>query len=304
MSSTAQNNSSISSSGTSQNELRRTFIAMLFALVAATIAQQIAELLFVVTGGWDVASSPTKMWENLLSGNGLLFASLSHSFLALLLVSMSWVMWSKSQAAGHKTEISNIFSKEFVILLIEVFLVVLYFAIAKTMEQNFTEYSKNKSIPAYVGTASARPEALQMMWVFGVYFVWDVIVDVLYSPRAPSTVHVHGRLSSFAQGIFTYCSVSLFCVFAAWLVSRAAPSAGAPYEALWGDIALVSLLLFFALGKQLEFFAIKFFPGEGGRQNTKRDHPPSTKASVMMVFLAAVYFYSLMVLIWPPSFLK
>ncbi|WP_350649094.1 hypothetical protein [Pseudomonas sp. HY13-MNA-CIBAN-0226] len=304
MSNSAQSGNANLSNGTSQNELRRTFIAMLFALVAATIAQQIAELLFVITGGWDLASSPSKMWENLISGNGMLFASLTHSFLALLMVSMSWVMWSKSQAAGHKTEITHIFSKEFVLLLIEVFLVVLYFAIAKTMEQNFTEYMKDKNISAYVGVASARPEALQMMWVFSVFFVWDVIVDVIYSPRTPHPVLVRERFYSFIQGLLTYCSISLLCVFAAWMVSRAAPSAGTPYEALWGDISLIALLLFFALGKQLEYFAIKFFPGEDSRKNTKRDHPPSTKAAVMMVFLAAVYIYSMMVLIWPPSFLK
>lgn len=291
-------------SGTSQNELRRTFIAMLFALVAATVAQQIAEMLFVLTGGWDLASSPKNMWDNLLFGNGLLFASFSHALLALLLVSMSWVMWSKSQAAGHSTEIAQIFSKEFVLLLIEVFLVVLYFAIAKTMEQNFSEYSKNKSISAYVGVASARPEALQMMWVFMVFFVWDVIVDVFYSPRDPHPIHIHSRIGAFVPGVLTYCSISLVCVGAAWVVSRFAPSSGTPYEALWGDIALIALLLFFALGKQLEFYAIKLFPGEETRRNTRRGMPPSTRASVMMAVLAAVYVYSIMVLIWPPSFLK
>ncbi|MOA04646.1 hypothetical protein D3C78_1242130 [compost metagenome] len=91
---------------------------------------------------------------------------------------------------------------------------------------------------------------------------------------------------------------------AAWLVSKTAPSAGTPYEALWGDIALVALLLFFVLGKQLEFYIVKIFPGEETRKNTKRAHPPSTKASVMMTLLVAVYFYSMLVLIWPPSFLK
>lgn len=288
----------------SQSELRRTFIAMLFALVAATIAQQISELLFVITGGWDLAASPIKMWENMLFGNGMLFASLSHSCLALLLVAMSWVMWSKSQAAGHRTEITSIFSKEFIILLVEVFLVVLYFAIAKTMEQNFAEYVKGKSIAAFVGTASSRPEALQMMWVFSIYFVWDVIVDVLTSPRAPRQTSLIEKLSGFVQGVLTYCSVSLFCVLGAWLVSKNSPSSATPYEALLGDVALVSLLLFFALGKQLEFYAVKIFPVEGSRNNTRRDVAPSTKASVGMVILVAIYIYSMMVLTWPPSFLK
>lgn len=288
----------------SQNELRRTFIAMLFALVAATIAQQISEMLFVVTGGWDLAASPSKMWDNLLLGNGLLFASFSHSCLALLLVAMSWVMWSKSQAGGHKTEIASIFSKEFVILLVEVFLVVLYFAIAKTMEQNFAEYVKDKSVAAFVGSASARPEALQMMWVFSVYFVWDIITDVMYSPHSPRLVNLGEKIKGFTQGILTYCSVSLVCIAGAWLVSKNAPSVSTPYEALWGDIALISLLLFFALGKKLEYYAVKVFPREGNRSNTRRPDAPSTKASIGMVVLVGVYIYSMMVLTWPPSFLR
>ena len=288
----------VPSAPVSQNELRRTFIAMLFALVAATIAQQISEMLFVVTGGWDLAASPSKMWDNLLFGNGLLFASFSHSCLALLLVAMSWVMWSKSQAGGHKTEISSIFSKEFIILLVEVFLVVLYFAIAKTMEQNFAEYVKGKSIAAFVGSASARPEALQMMWVFSVYFVWDVITDVMYSPHNPQLVSVGEKITGIVQGILTYC------IAGAWLVSVNSPSVSTPYEALWGDVALVSLLLFFALGKKLEYYAVKVFPREANRSNTKRGDAPSTKASIGMVVLVGVYIYSMMVLTWPPSFLK
>lgn len=288
----------------SQNDLRRTFIAMLFALVAATIAQQIAELLFVVTGSWNLASSPIEMWENALFGNGMLLASFSHAFLALLLVSMSWVMWSSSQAAGHKTEIRSVFSKEFVILLTEVFLVILYFSIAKTMEQNFPEYSKNKSITAYVGIPSGRPEALQLMWVFWVYFIWDLLVDVMYSPRTPDPTVTHGKFSSFLQGVLTYCSISLLCILATWFVSRAAPSSGTAYEALLADVALISVLLFFALGKQLEFYVIELLPGEGRRNNTKRSAPPSAKALSMMFILFLAYISSMMVLMWPLNFLR
>lgn len=288
----------------SQNDLRRTFIAMLFALVAATIAQQIAELLFVVTGSWNLASSPIEMWENALFGNGMLLASFSHAFLALLLVSMSWVMWSSSQAAGHKTEIRSVFSKEFVILLTEVFLVILYFSIAKTMEQNFPEYSKNKSITAYVGIPSGRPEALQLMWVFWVYFIWDLLVDVMYSPRTPDPTVTHGKFSSFLQGVLTYCSISLLCILATWFVSRVAPSSGTAYEALLADVALISVLLFFALGKQLEFYVIKLLPGEGRRNNTKRSTPPSAKALSMMFILFLAYISSMMVLMWPLNFLR
>lgn len=291
-------------STTTQIELRRTFIAMLFALVAATVAQQISELLFVVTGGWDSASSPTKMFDNLLAERGALFATLSHSLLALLLVSMSWVMWSKSQAGGLKKDISSIFSKEFVILLVEVFLVVLYFAIVKTVEQNFQEYTSKKTISAYVGVTSARPEALQLMWVFSVYFIWDFIVDVVTSPRLEQGVAVPSNMLSYLTGLVAYCSISFICILGAWLISGVSASEATPYESVLGDIALLSVLLFFVLGKQLEFYTTNWIPAEATRDNTKRKTPPSVKACIGMVVLVAVYIYIVMVLIWPPSFLK
>ncbi|NNB12057.1 hypothetical protein HBN81_16880 [Pseudomonas fragi] len=291
-------------STTTQTELRRTFIAMLFALVAATVAQQISEFLFVVTGGWDSASSPSKMFENLFAEEGALLATLSHSLLALLLVTISWVMWSKSQAGGLKKEISSIFSKEFVILLVEVFLVVLYFAIVKTVEQNFQAYTVNKEISAYVGVASARPEALQLMWVFAVYFIWDFIVDVITSPRYEQEIAVPSSAFSYLSGIVAYCSISIICLLGAWLVSGVSASVATPYEAVLGDIALLCVLLFFVLAKQLEYHTTKIFPAEATRKNTRRDTPPSVRAYVGMVILIAVYTYIIMVLIWPPSFLK
>lgn len=296
MSGAAQNSNPGSGSNLSQNDLRRTFIGMLFALVAATIAQQIGELLFVVTGGWDVAANPVKMWRNLIFGEGMLLASLSHALLTLLLVSMSWIMWSKSQAAGHRTEISTVFSKEFVILLTEFFLVVLYFAIAKTMEQNFSDYLKTKSISTYVGEISGRPEAIQLMWVFFVFFVWDLLVDVIYSPRDMTPGMTSNKFFSSSQGILTYCSVSLLCILAAWFVTTMTSSLGTPYEAVLADIALIAILLFFNIGKQLEFYLIKLFPGEKSRKNTKRDVKPSDKTLIIMFLFISIYICSMVIL--------
>lgn len=91
-----------------QNELHKTFIAMLFAFVASTVGQQIAEILVVLTNNWTI-EDPSGIIENIYASNWLLASAASHSALALLLFSMSWVMWSKSQAAGHKRDIEDIF---------------------------------------------------------------------------------------------------------------------------------------------------------------------------------------------------
>ncbi|MBO0368518.1 hypothetical protein GIB23_15635 [Pseudomonas putida] len=290
---------------TTELELRRTFIAMLFALVAATVAQQISELLFVITGGWSSASSPSAIIENLCSEKGALFATLAHATLALLLVSMSWVMWSKSQAGGLKKDISSVFSKGFVILLIEVFLVVLYFAIVKTMEQNFQEYSAKKTISSYVGVISARPEAFQLMWVFAVYLIWDFIADVVTSPRRDTQDReISSDIFSYVTGAIAYCFVSGVCCLGAWLVSHVSAPIASPSEAVLGDIALICILFFFVLAKQLEYYTTKLFPREATRNNTKRETPPSINACIGMIVLACIYTYIVMVLSWPPSFLR
>lgn len=289
--------SSNTQSGTGQNELHRTFIAMLFAFVAAVIAQQIAEHLIVATNSWKLADNPSAMYER-LKGDGLyLIAAASHSTLALLMLVISWIMWSKSQGGGNRPDITSVFSAKFIIVLVEVFLVVLYFAIAKTSEADFSSYNENLGIRSYVESASAYPEAVQMQWVFAVFLVWDMIVDVLASPRSTPTTGIVNRLLALPQGLLTYCSVSAICLAGAILISSSAPLYGSPEQAIAGDIALIALLLLFNIGKAFEFYPRKWFPSEKLRNNTARNSPPEVWECVVSCALVLTYIVSLLIMV-------
>jgi hypothetical protein len=292
-------------SNPTQNELRRSFIGMLFALVVATSAEQFADLLLVATDGWTFRPLSLDLFNNLLHDHQRLLAPLSHSVLALLLVSMSWVMWSKSQARGHSTEIQSILSTEFVLLLIEVFLVTLYFSIVKSSEQDISKYTASHLSSDFIKPTSARPEALQMMCVFATFFVWDLIADVLKSPRSTTTnISLTQRAVNLFQGICTFCSISLVCIVGAWLVSTVSPNDGPAFKAVLGDAALITLLLFFRGGKALEYYLIKLFPGEGARQNTMRNTPPSSARIIILTLLICAFAASLLLSRWPPCFLQ
>lgn len=276
-----------------QHELHKTFIAMLFAFVVSVVAQQIAEILIVATNNWKVSDSPVGIYEKASSSFWLLMTAASHSLLALLMVSISWVMWSRSQAKSHRADLQTVFSIKFLIMMMEVFLVILYFAIAKSIEADFSAYQKNPSINTFVVDPSAKPEASQIRWVFFIFLLWDVLVDVVQSPRDNPEVGLANRASAKVQGFLVYCSVSLICFLGAWVVSSIAVEKGAPYQAILGDVALIALLFFFSLSKSLEYYLINIFPKEGSRKNTTRKEP--TQVELLLLFFFVVLY---IVCIW------
>ena len=61
----------------------------------------------------------------------------SHLLLATIMIATSWVGWSVSVAPGARKDVDGIYQWEFVVLLIDVALVVIYFILVRTID--FTE---------------------------------------------------------------------------------------------------------------------------------------------------------------------
>lgn len=282
---------------TTQSDLQKTFIAMLFAFAVSVVAQQISELLIVFTNNWKSALTPVDIYDNIHTQLLPLLAGASHLTLALLMLSISWVMWSRSQAAGHREDIERIFSVKFITFLLEVLLVTLYYSLTKSAEGDFSAYAKGKSISSYVTPASAKPEAFQMFWIFFIFALWDVIVDVLKSPKTPTPTGKFQNILSFFTGISVYCSVSILCAGGAILVLLAAPAVELPIHAIAGDVALIATLLLFNQGKVLEYYILKIFPSEGTRNNTKRS--PSTQGNLVILALLLIYALSVFFMVIP-----
>jgi hypothetical protein len=270
-----------------QGDLQKTFIAMLFAFAVSVVAQQISELLTVATSNWRLALSPLQIFENVRTNLWPMLSVTTHSLLALLMLSVSWVMWSKSQAAGHLVDINEIFSIKFITFLMEVLLVTLYFSLSKSAEGDYTAYQKNKEMTEYLTEASARPEAMQMFWIFLIFAVWDYIVDVAQSPKDPQPSSAIGILGSHLSGISVYCSVSILCSIGALGVYFLSPAGNRPIEAVFGDIALVSLLLLFNRAKTWEHYIFRLFPSERSRNNTKR--LPTAGGNYLILIILFIY---------------
>lgn len=270
-----------------QGDLQKTFIAMLFAFAVSVVAQQISELLTVATSNWRLALSPLQIFENVRGSFWPMLSIATHSVLALLMLSVSWVMWSKSQAAGHLVDINEIFSIKFITFLMEVLLVTLYFSLSKSAEGDYAAYLKNKEMTAYLTEASARPEAMQMFWIFMIFAIWDYIVDVAQSPKDPQPLSAIGIFGSHLSGVAVYCLVSIFCAFGALGVYFLSPAGNSPMEAVFGDIALVSLLLLFNRAKTWEHYIFRLFPSERSRKNTKR--LPTAGGNYLILILLFIY---------------
>ncbi|SDZ64601.1 hypothetical protein SAMN05518854_109136 [Variovorax sp. YR266] len=271
----------------SQGDLQKTFIAMLFAFAVSVVAQQISELLIVATSNWKFALWPGQIYTNAQAHIWALLSVATHSLLALLMLSVSWVMWSKSQAAGHLEDINEIFSLKFITFLMEVLLVTLYFSLSKSAEGDFASYAKDKTIASYLTPSSAKPEAMQLFWIFIIFAVWDYIVDVIKSPQKEKPNRWWGKIWDHVTGVLTYCSISMLCAVGALLVYCAAPIAEHPTQAFAGDIALMAMILLFNRAKAWEHYVFKIFPAEESRKNTKR--MPTLRGNVLIAFLLLIY---------------
>jgi hypothetical protein len=272
------------------NSLRKSFIAMLFALVIATIAQRSTDILFQVTVGWSVLPFGSAGLSNLLMDDWKLLAAVTHASLALLLVSVSWVGWSKSVAAGNKEAINNLASWAFVLLLIEVVLVTLYFGLASSIELTVKDYQPLNDAPA----PSSRPEAMLIGLVFLVYFIWDIIADVIKSPIKKTDGSLNGippwKLKfSFLTGILTYGFCSFVCMLLAFAVYTLSPLELNSKIAVFGDGALIGLVFLFRSMKSLERYFIKLFPWEGTRKNSMHEIPSTLKDFLFIAFPSLLF---------------
>jgi hypothetical protein len=255
-----------------RNELQKTFIAMIFAFAVSAVALQLAEFFIVVTGNWTLHTKADKGFDarELLN----LGAILSHLAVALIMITASWVMWSKSQAAGHLAAVESIVSLKFFLVLIEIILVTLYFSISKSAEGDFTKYTASKHFQDYLTPPSASPEALQILIVFILFLLWDFVADVAMSPLNPNPMSRSERVWNWIPGTFVYGFVSAVCALLALLVLYFSSGLTSPAAAIAGDLALVILIILFYQLKAIEPYLLKLAKTQATRANTPRDPKP------------------------------
>lgn len=267
---------------TGQSQLQKTFIAMIFAFVISFHAQTITEYIAVITNNWSVFPYISTITIDFIAVG-------SQIILALLMILISWVMWSKSQAIAHLNDINQIFTIKFVTFILEILLVTLYYGLVKSLEVDFSEFSKTKNVSSYITNLSAKPEAFLMTLIFGIFLVWDLIIDIFKSPTNPVALGNLNKLKNFFKGFLVYCLISLISFLAALLILTTTPSHSSALITIFSDLALICILLFFYQAKILEYYLLKIFPDQDSRPNTKRTDPPTLWETTRVVVLVMLF---------------
>jgi len=204
----------------SDPKLRHEFVGMMFAVTIGEVGLQAASL--VKAGNW-VHFLP----------------AYSHLFLATVMIAASWVGWTRSPSPGARQDVSGVFQPEFLVLLVDVLLVIIYFILVKEVD-----FTGEQTIRL---NASAAPEAHLVVVTFYVYMAWDFICKVW----------VNQEKLKWSYGVRMVPTV--LCLVLAKLLERIVWSVDAPHV-LTADMALLALVLLF---RALKAVASAFWPSPG-----------------------------------------
>jgi hypothetical protein len=197
-------------------KLRHEFVGMMFALAIGEVAVQTGVL--IRAGNW-VHFLP----------------AYSHLFLTAMLIAASWVGWTLSPSPGARKDVQGVFQMGFLVLLIDVFLVVVYFILAKTVD------IAGEGSPKL--NASAHPEAVWILVIFATYLVWDILTKIV--------VYLgERRTEPWFRNYGSRMIPTIICLGLAWITKPLFDSADAPHV-LTADLALLSLVMLFRALKGL-----------------------------------------------------
>ncbi len=205
-------------------ELHREFVGMLFALAIAEVAIQGATL---VNGKLSLSECAP---------------SYSHLILATAIITTSWVGWGWSKHS--LSNIRHIFTCDYCELLVDLWLVAVYFFIVKSVE--LPSDGGLEIIPSYY------EETRWVVTIFATYFVWDLITKVREDDKQKRMQRSGQRFGwlkrddnnrlvilqrIWASVICTILSAAVF-----WTLSMGEPGSRAVIEI---DIALFAIIFLF-----------------------------------------------------------
>lgn len=218
--------------------LRWTFVGMLFALALEGVANKLIAWL----------QSDMQACVKIAAG--------THTALALIVVTASWVGWSRSFAPGNHRPLKRVFSLEFVVLLIDLALVIVYFAIAENIESPpESSETADKASAAFAIRASAQPECVGVACMFILYLIWDIVADCCMDWRSEHWIQDESGSPPKRRRInVNRCAVSLICfilvlplVVAHWLEPFPRPE-----SVIAADLSLLGLAVLFRALKTIE----------------------------------------------------
>lgn len=197
----------------SRTQLHLIFVEMLFALAIGQIAIDLSKLI-----DYQLISSQTFC---------AVVPAYSHLLLAFVVISTSWVGWHNSRFCG--TQIKDVFSLDYIELVFDIALVVMYFILARAVE---IPDSSNDSL-----SPNASFEVKAVAIIITSYMFWDLI-----SCRSKPKEKITQRLW-----------VSIFCTIISWILFwQGIGGSGTVQAVLLADFSLIALILTFRAMKRYD----------------------------------------------------
>jgi hypothetical protein len=196
-------------------KLRHEFVGMMFAITIGEVGLQAAALV--------KAGHP---WHFL--------PAYSHLLLATIVIAASFVGWSLSPAPGAQEDVPNVLHPEFLVLLLDVLLVIVYFILVRSVE--FAGEGRPPEI------APAERVAFWIVVIFFMYLVWDILTKIAHresTSRRPWLGVSDVRILP-----------TVLCLILALLARCVVKGADCPHL-VTADLALLSLVLLFRALKDL-----------------------------------------------------
>ena len=219
--------------GTQGFKPQHTFVAMLFALSAASVATSAADVALLMGKEDEILS---------------LLPAISHVVLTLLVISMSWIEWSRSiDPLSEKNPFETIVQWRFLLLLLDVGLVVLYFLLAREIETKevFVNIAGESEARTILSDPSSAGEIKWSLYILFGYLLYDIAADVFQNETK----------RKWMRNAFVGCFASIVALGAVFLIKVLVPPDPTAASVVLTDMALVAVFAGFRLLKGLEFFA-------------------------------------------------
>ncbi|MEI9978402.1 MAG: hypothetical protein WDN23_05275 [Edaphobacter sp.] len=207
-------------------KLRHEFVGMMFAVAIGEVGLQTAALF--------------------QAGHFLHFLpAWTHLTVATMMIATSWVGWTLSVAPGARRDVKGIFEWEFVVLLVDVTLVILYFILVRSVD-----FGKGESAPRI---AQAPRVALLIVIIFSLYLFWDLLTKILifwkYRDKSKKGLFQHYN-SAWWLTSGVRILPSTLCLVLAYFATRFVNNVDASHL-LTADIAMIGIVLLFRALKDL-----------------------------------------------------
>lgn len=226
-------------------KVRHEFVGMMFAVTIGEVGLQVASLVHA------------KHYAHFLP-------FYSHLLLATIVITSSWVGWSLSQAPGNRRDVAGIFTWGFCTLLLDVFLVVTYFIMVRTIEVG--------KLPEQPRIDTPEKEAWLIVLMFVLYLIWDVFTKVCSYDKL--------RDGGWGRNCGLRMVPTIVCLILAIIVRWQV--AGCPLDHyVNADIALLALAL--------TFRALKDVVSEGAPRKDKEFNPRKLRLAIASSLVCVLF---------------